>query len=77
MRERDKESQIKDWVLSRCLEVFGFTPPKNQITLLEWSGVTDGEVYIPDYVMFAVGSHKYKAGAQYFIRYDAYAEEWK
>ena len=77
MTQREK-SQIKDWVISRCLEELGFTPPKNQIRLLESSGrISDGNVYRPDYVMFAVGSHEYQVSAQYFVRYNAYEEDYE
>lgn len=80
MNERQK-SQIRDYVIRRCMEELGFTPPKNQIRLLECSGydlpvkVAGRFLYKPDYVMFAVGEHEYQVGDQYFVRYNAYKED--
>lgn len=81
MNERQK-SDIRDYVIRRCLEELGFTPPKNQIRLLECSGYDlpvkdfrNKRVYKPDYVMFAVGEHEYQVGDQYFVRYNAYEED--
>lgn len=80
MNERQK-SQIRDYVIRRCMEEFGFTPPKNQIRLLECSGcecpvkVAGKRFYQTDYVMFAVGDHEYRVTDKYFVRYNAYEED--
>lgn len=73
MSEREK-SQIRDYVIRRCMEEYGFTPPKNQIRLLECSGddikIAGKRIYIPDYVMFAIGFHQYQIGDNYFMKYE-------